>query len=259
MFKKDLISIIIPYHKKRFFFKETIQSINKQSYKNYEVIVIYDDIDKSELIDVKKILKKFKFKKKLLINDKTIGAGLSRNQGIKISKGNFIAFCDADDLWDKNKLKTQLKFMKKKKLLFSHSNYFIIDSNSKKVGKLKVPKNISYDQLLKSCDIGLSTVMISRSVVKKNLFSSLKTKEDYLLWLKSIKHLKILKSINKELVYWRHLKNSLSSSNIQKLSDAFRLYKNHLNFSFLFSIYCVFRLSFYALIKKLLYIRNFNE
>ena len=251
MFKKDLISIIIPYHKKRFFFKETIQSINKQSYKNYEVIVIYDDIDKSELIDVKKILKKFKFKKKLLINDKTIGAGLSRNQGIKISKGNFIAFCDADDLWDKNKLKTQLKFMKKKKLLFSHSNYFIIDLNSKKVGKLKVPKNISYDQLLKSCDIGLSTVMISRSVIKKNLFSSLKTKEDYLLWLKSIKHLKILKSINKELVYWRYLKNSLSSSNIQKLSDAFKLYRNHLNFSFLFSIYCVFRLSFYALIKKI--------
>ena len=54
---------------KKFFFKETIQSINKQSYKNYEVIIIYDDIDKSELIDVKKILKNFKFKKKLLINE----------------------------------------------------------------------------------------------------------------------------------------------------------------------------------------------
>ena len=50
--------------------------------------------------------------------NKTIGAGLSRNQGIKISKGNFIAFCDADDLWDKNKLKTQLKFMKKKNCSF---------------------------------------------------------------------------------------------------------------------------------------------
>jgi len=249
--KKDLISIIIPYHKKKFFFKETIQSINKQSYKNYEVIIIYDDIDKSELIFVKKILKNFKFKKKLLINNKPIGAGLSRNKGIKISKGDFIAFCDADDLWDKNKLKIQLRFMKKKKLLFSHSSYYIINSNSKKIGKLKVPKNIQFDQLIKSCDIGLSTVMIESSFIKKNLFSSLKTKEDYLLWLKSIKYLNTLKSINKELVYWRYLKNSLSSSNIQKLRDAFRLYKNHLNFGYLFSIYCVFRLSFYALIKKI--------
>ena len=93
--------------------------------------------------------------------------------------------------------------------------------------------------------------MVTRSFLKNNIFSSLKTKEDYLLWLKSIKHLNTLKSINKELVYWRYLKNSLSSSNIQKLSDAFRVYRNHLNFSFLFSIYCVFRLSFYALIKKI--------
>ena len=52
-------------------------------------------------------------------------------------------------------------------------------------------------------------------------------------------------------MYWRHSKNSLSSSNIQKLTDAFRLYRNHLNFSFLFSIFCVFRLSFYAFIKKI--------
>ena len=116
MFKKDFISIVVPYHKKKSFFKETLQSINKQSYKNFEVIIIYDDIDKSELMYVKKILKNYKFKKKLLINNKTIGAGLSRNKGIKNSKGNFIAFCDADDLWNRNKLKTQLEYMKKKKI-----------------------------------------------------------------------------------------------------------------------------------------------
>ena len=125
---------------------------------------------------MKKILKNYKFKKKLLINNKTIGAGLSRNKGIKNSKGDFIAFCDADDLWDKNKLKVQLEYMKKEKLFFSHSNYFVIDSNSKKIGKLKVPENIHYDQLIKSCDIGLSTVMVTRSFLKNNLFSNLKTK-----------------------------------------------------------------------------------
>ena len=92
MVKKNFISIIIPYHKKKSFFKETLQSINKQSYKNFEVIIIYDDIDKSELIYVKEILKNYNFKKKLLINNKIIGAGLSSNRGIKNSKGDFIAF-----------------------------------------------------------------------------------------------------------------------------------------------------------------------
>tara|TARA_B100000035_G_scaffold264316_1_gene236307 strand:- start:252 stop:1025 length:774 start_codon:yes stop_codon:yes gene_type:complete len=250
MFKKNFISIIIPYHKKRIFFKETIKSISQQSYKNFEVIVIYDDTDKSDLNYVKEIIRNLKSKKKLVINNKIIGAGLSRNKGIKVSKGEYIAFCDADDLWNKDKLKKQFNFMKKENLLFSHSSYSIIDYASKKIGNLKVPKNISYNQLIKSCDIGLSTVMISKSLTKKNLFSNLKTKEDYLLWIKLIKDLNTLKSINEDLVNWRYLKNSLSSSNVQKLQDAYKLYKNHLNFSFVFSIFCVLRLSFYALIKK---------
>ena len=214
------------------------------------MIIIYDDTDRSELDYVKKIIRNFNFKKKLIINNKIIGAGLSRNKGINVSKGEYIAFCDADDLWNKNKLKIQLGVMKKENILFSHSNYLIIDYDSKKIGSFKVPKNISYDQLIKSCDIGLSTVMISKSLAKNNLFSDLKTKEDYLLWIKLIGDLKNFKSINKDLVYWRYLKNSLSSSYVQKLGDAFVLYKKHLNFSFLYSIFCVLRLSFNALIKK---------
>ena len=252
MLKKNFISIIIPYHKKKFFFKETIQSINNQSYKNFEVIVIYDDTDKSELNYVKKIINNYKFKKKLIVNNKIIGAGLSRNKGIKVSKGEYIAFCDADDLWKKDKLKIQLRFMREENILFSHTNYFIINHVSKKIGSLKVPKSIFYNQLIKSCDIGLSSVMVSKLLIKKKPFSNLKTKEDYLLWIKLIRHLKNFQSINKNLVYWRYLKNSLSSSSVQKIGDAFRLYRNHLNFSFLFSIFCTLRLSFYALIKKII-------
>tara|TARA_E500000331_G_scaffold303444_1_gene305934 strand:+ start:79 stop:264 length:186 start_codon:yes stop_codon:yes gene_type:complete len=60
---KDLITIIIPYFKKKSFFKETINSVYNQTYKNYEVILIYDDIDKSELEYAKYILKKIKKKK----------------------------------------------------------------------------------------------------------------------------------------------------------------------------------------------------
>jgi len=63
----DLISIIIPYYKKKIFFSKTIKSVLKQSYKNFEVILIYDDISKKELKFVNKILKEIKKKKLLLI------------------------------------------------------------------------------------------------------------------------------------------------------------------------------------------------
>ena len=119
--KKILVSIIIPYHKKKLFFSSTIKSIKNQISKNYEVIVIYDDKNLDELPFVKNQLKKIK-NKKLIINKKVIGPGLSRNKGIKLAQGKYISFCDSDDTWKKNKLSYQIDFMIKNNLKFSHSN-----------------------------------------------------------------------------------------------------------------------------------------
>ena len=67
----------------------------------------------------------------MIINKKNLGPGLSRNKGLSVSKGEFIAFCD-DDLWNKDKLKTQIKFMESNKLNFSHTSYYVIDKVGKK-------------------------------------------------------------------------------------------------------------------------------
>ena len=85
-----LISIIIPYYKKKKFFKNTIKNHTKQTHKNFEIILIYDDIDKTELPFVKLTLRKIK-NVKIIINKKNLGAGYSRNIGIKKSKSSL--FC----------------------------------------------------------------------------------------------------------------------------------------------------------------------
>lgn len=239
---KDKISIIIPYFKKKKFFKKSIKSIQKQSYKNFEVILIYDDNDKSDLQFVNSSLKKIR-NKKIIVNKKNLGAGMSRNIGIKKSKGKFIAFLDADDIWHKDKIKEQINFMKKHKVDFSFCDYLIIDEKEKFIKKINVPKKINYNNLLIACDIGLSTVMLKSKLLKINKFSSLKTKEDYLLWLKLSKKRTKMLGINKTLVSWRKTDNSLSSSKIQKLKDAFLIYNKHLNYSILRSLYHVFLLS----------------
>ena len=245
-----LVSVIIPYHKKKFYFEKTINSILNQKYKNFEIILIYDDNNLEELDFLKKIKKNFK-NIKLIINKKNIGAGLSRNKGILLSRGTYIAFCDADDIWKKNKLNLQIKFMRKYNLNFSHTNYFIIDKNEKKIGKFKVKSKIEYQDLLKSCDIGLSTVIVKKTLLRKNLFCNLQTKEDFHLWLQIIKKEKKIFSVNKYLSCWRYLENSLSSSISQKLMDAFRLYYINEKNNFFRSVYYVLRLSYYALIKKI--------
>lgn len=252
MSKKPTVSIVIPYHKKKKYFFSTIKSIKNQSFKNFEVILIYDDVDLNEIEYVKTILDIIP-NKKIIINKKNIGPGLSRNKGITKAKGKYVAFCDADDVWKRDKLKIQIEFMKKNKINFSHTNYYIIDNKNKKIGKFITQRKISINDLLKSCDIGLSTVMICKKLITNKIkFCNLTTKEDYFLWLNIIKKIKYIYSINKFLVSWRYSKGSLSNSFFQKISDAFKLYylfeKYNVVLSFLFTI----RLSIYALIKKII-------
>ena len=122
----------------------------------------------------------------------------------------------------------------------------------KKIKIIRAPKIITYRNLLFSCDIGLSTVMIDSRLLKKEKFPNLKTKEDYLLWIKlSKKKIKML-GINETLASWRKTNNSLSSSIRQKLKDAFLVYSCHLKFNFLKSLILVFLLSVNSLTKKYL-------
>ena len=79
--KKVLVSIIMPYFNKKIFFKKSFNSVLDQSFKNYEIIIIFDGGDKADLSFIKKEIKKKK-NTKLIINKKNIGAGFSRNKGI---------------------------------------------------------------------------------------------------------------------------------------------------------------------------------
>ena len=235
---KPLISIIIPFYQKKNYIEQTIKSIVKQSQKNFELILVYDDPDKSDLPHVLKVLKDIK-RKTIIINKKNIGAGPSRNIAILKAKGEFIAFIDADDVWKKHKLKNQLLFMLNNKIKFSFTSYSIINKKNTIIKLIKAKRTIGYDDLIKSCDIGLSTVMIKKDLLKKNKFSSIKTKEDYILWLKLSKQNIKMMGINQSLVSWRKLDNSLSSSIFQRIKDAFYVYNNFLKFSFIKSIYYI--------------------
>ena len=246
----NLVSIIIPYFKKKDYILDAINSILNQTYQNFEIIIVYDDIDKSELSLIYKIQKVDK-RIKVLINKKNLGAGLSRNYAIKNSNGKYIAFLDADDIWNAEKLKKQVSIMEKKNLSITHTSYVILDKNNNNAN-IRLAKNLDYKKLLKSCDVGLSTVMIKKDLFsKKNKFSNLKTKEDYALWLLLTKAGYIFYPIKEILTSWRTSQNSLSSHVLRKLIDGFNVYYKYMKFSFIKSIFLLIQLSLNYLWKNL--------
>ena len=239
----NLVSVIIPYFKKKKFIKKTIKSVIKQTYTNIEVIIIYDDEKKKDLEYILKI-KSIDKRIKLIINKKNKGAGESRNIGISKSKGSFISFIDSDDVWKKNKIEKQLNYMIKNNIKISHTSYAIINSLDQITGYRKAKKYDDFYELLKSCDIGLSTVLMKKSLFSKNIkFPKIKTKEDFVLWLKLLKEGNIIYSINDQLSSWRKTDTSLSSSKIQKIQDGFLVYNNYMKFSIIKSVYYLFILS----------------
>ena len=116
------VSVIIPYFKKKTFIERTLLSVLNQTFQDFEIILIYDDEIKEDLKLIKKIAGNNP-KIKIIENKKNLGAGLSRNKGIKNSSGSIIAFLDSDDYWVPERLEKQINFMKKNKFDFTFCNY----------------------------------------------------------------------------------------------------------------------------------------
>lgn len=243
-----LVSVVIPYFKDEINIRKSVSSVLKQSYKNIEIIIIDDENSNKS----KTILSSFKSKKiKIYRTKKNLGAAGARNLGIKKSKGKFIAFLDSDDIWRKNKLYYQIKIMRKHRVDFCFTSYEAIKQN-KIIYKVSAPKKINYKELIYSNPICCSSTFIKSEIIKQNKFRNLLTKEDYELWLRLAKKNYIIFGINKILTIYQVRENSLSSKHLNKVKNAFLIYRKFNNFSYMKSLFLVFILYFSAFKKKYL-------
>ena len=246
----DLVSVIIPYYKKKKYIINSIKSVLNQTYENLEIIIIYDDENQNDLDLIQEIKKKDK-RIFIIKNLKTMGAGDSRNIGINNSKGQYIAFLDADDTWQNDKLNKQINFMKSNDYKITHTSYYIVDESQRIIGKRIARNFFRLNDLLKSCDIGTSTVILKKDLINDNVkFASLKTKEDYVLWLKLLEKNAKIYGLDEILTFWTKSRSSLSSSTFQKLIDGFRVYYKYMNFNYFKSVYYLIRLSINFLLKR---------
>lgn len=225
-----MVSIITPVHNSENFIRETIKSVQMQSFSNWELILINDCSTDSS----KKIIDVFALEDeriKVINMDLNVGAAIARNEGIKVSQGRFIAFLDSDDLWFEDKLEYQINFMLNNNCNFTFSSYEKIRANGEVIGSVGVPARVTYKQLLKMQVIGCLTAVYDVSFFGKVYMPEIRKRQDWGLWLRLLKKTEYAVGIEKKMGQYRVTKDSLSSNKLNSAIYSWKLFRDVENFN----------------------------
>ena len=249
--KKHPVSIVIPVHNAGRFLDDTIRNILAQTYTDYEVIFVNDASGDNSL----EVIRGFADRDNFRIVDlkESRGAAGARNAGIDEAQGRYIAFLDADDLWEPEKLETQLKFMREKDCAFSFTGYEFADENGVSIDRIvKVPSKLKYRQALKNTTIFTSTVMFDTKKIDKDLIHMPEVaSEDTATWWKILKAGYTAYGLNKPLTLYRRSSGTLSSNKVTAVKRVWNLYRNVEGLGFFYSSWCFFFYAVHAVWRRL--------
>jgi glycosyltransferase involved in cell wall biosynthesis len=233
---EPLVSIIIPLYNSEIYISDTLDSILNQTYKNYEILII-NDMSKDNGEEIIKNYQK-KFDNIFLINlEVNSGAGVARNKGIELAKGKYIAFIDSDDLWKKNKLEKQIKYMEDNNYYFTFTKYEQINESDEFLKEIKVPNLLTYKKELYYNHIGTSTVIYNQEKLGKIYMPVIRKRQDYAMWLKILKNFSNGYGLQEVLTTYRIRNNSISSNKINLIKYNWKLYRDVENMNFIRSSY----------------------
>lgn len=171
-------------------------------------------------------------------NQTNSGAAFSRNQGVKLATGEYVAFLDADDYWSEGKLKDQLLFMQKTKAVLSSTARELLKSDGTPTSHIiPIQEHITYQELLKHNSLSCSAVLAKREVLLEFPMEHEDSHEDYITWLKIVKKYGFAVGLNKPYLKYRLSNTSKSGSKFKSAKMTFKVYR-YLGLSFPKSVLC---------------------
>ena len=211
------VSIITPTFNSERFIAETILSVQAQTYKDWEMIIV-DDCSTDRTAEIVASFQEKDSRIKYLYNSTNKGSAFSRNIAIQKAKGKWIAFLDSDDLWHPEKLEKQIEFMTRNDIHFSYTNYCEIDESSKEVGILISGPEVITNKLMRAyCWPGCLTVMYDTEFLGLMQTAEIKINEEYALWIK-ISSVANCHLLDENLAKYRRHNNSLTDKSYLELT-----------------------------------------
>lgn len=231
-----LVSVIVTTYNREHYLKETLHSIIGQTFTNFELIVV-DNYSNYDFFGVIAGIKDNRIK--AYQNDNKGIIAENRNFGISKATGKYLAFCDDDDIWEKDKLEYQVNYAKNHdKVIIATSSTYINESSLYQGARVYDPYKSIYELYL-SCRITYSSVLVKNDeLIKFNTRPFFCGIEDYILWLDLIHNGFNICIIPYEFVRYRVFDKSYSKTDklvpIRRIVALTHMQKKYKNLSFLY-------------------------
>lgn len=233
--ENPLVSIIIPIYNAEKLIEETIDSVLKQTYQNWEIIAV-DDCSTDNTVSLLQKLSQKDKRIKLVQLKKNFGAPAHpRNVGVQKAQGKWVAYLDSDDIWHPQKLEHQIKACQLYNILFcSTAMKDFKDSSLLRPRKFffdesKILKTSFFSQKIKST-IPTSSVLLHRDLALAFSFNespAFKAVEDYDSWLAIHQKIKHGIKLMQPYVYYRISENQISKSKLKQIQKVFRVHRKY--------------------------------
>lgn len=221
----NVVSIITPTYNSAKYIAETIQSVQSQTYQNWEWIII-DDGSSDE---TEKIVKAFIEKDKRIQFhklEKNSGPAIARNTGIEKASGDFMTFLDADDIWFPTFIENSITTINQTAIPFVFSSYKRSNENLEFVySDFIVPQKVTYTDILKSNSISCLTAFLDVKMLGKKYMPIIRKRQDMGLWLQYLKEIPFAYGIKEPQAIYRIRENSLSRKKSDLIKYQWQFYR----------------------------------
>ena len=220
-----LVSIITPSYNSAKFIAETIQSVQHQSYPNWEMIIVDDgSSDETETVVLAIIENDNRIQFHKLSQNS--GPAVARNTGIEKASGDYMTFIDADDIWFPTFIENNIKTIQETGIPFVFSSYRRANEQLEFVySDFIVPHKVSYTDILKSNSISCLTAFLDIKKLGKKYMPLIRKRQDMGLWLNYLKVIPFAHGIQETQAIYRIRENSLSRKKSDLIKYQWQFYR----------------------------------
>lgn len=253
VYMDELVSIIVPVYNSEEYLARTIESVQQQTYPHWELLLVDDCSTDTSAAVIAGYAAQDPRVRYIRLPENS-GAAVARNTGLEVSKGRYIAYLDADDLWFPQKLERQLAFLSQNNVGFSCCDYEKIESDGSSLHKtVHMPKKMGYKQLLKNTIIQTVGVIVDTKLIDPALLvmPNVRRGQDYATWLQILRSGAVFHGQNEVLAAYRRVPTSLSANKFVAMQRTWNVYRNLEKLPLWYALWCQACHAYYASIKRI--------